>query len=719
MATANEIEIRVTVDDKTRAPFKKIETQLKQAGEKGGKAFAAAANREMSKLGDGSIRGGGGGLIASMRKSGAAAGRSFAGGFSDGFGTLNNGKRGFPGALFGSGQQGVKSFGKVLSGTFGLVKNTISNIGTAISGLMNGIFSLGQAFSTVFDGLGKSAGSITGAIGGVASSVASLGSMLALVGAVAGPALVGIGAIAAAVGGTLATALVAGVGALGLFNVKAREAFTGLGEEISNSLARLTDQSGLTKTFQKMADVFRTTFRNLRTEIKDMMITVQPMLMDLAGGVANLFNTLVPRIQTALKGMGPVIEGFASMLGNLGVGLGDMFIQISEHAKGFGETFRGLGEVFRQVLPALGEFMGIIANQMGPVLQQLAPALRDMVTQLGPVFADALRQLGPLMPPLFNGLTQVMNAIIPMIPPLTEMAITALPALASAIELVNSVMPAFQAAFDAVVGIFNFVIASAKALVLGLEATWLAMTGDFEGAKQKMIESGNALAVAMGQQGTAAGEGFRANIGSRFQLAGGQVLGTVNSMVANITNQQGRFSSAGSSLANSFRSGWVAAANAAVQAVRNTVAQIAALLPGSPAKKGPFSGHGYTKLRGKRMMQDFMHGIRKGGAKLKTAAGDAMGNTAFSIFGHKHKRGRNWGKLASGSISGLPQRSAYSGQGAPSASMLSEHYRRQSKTMREGMRNVTASQIRVAGDCDGAMATMIARLIREGKLRVA
>jgi len=51
--------------------------------------------------------------------------------------------------------------------------------------------------------------------------------------------------------------------------------------------------------------------------------------------------------------------------------------------------------------------------------------------------------------------------------------------------------------------------------------------------------------------------------------------------------------------------------------------------------------------------------------------------------------------------------------------MLGEHYRRQTKQMQAGMRNVSASQVHVTGDADGAIATMIAKLIRTGKLRIA
>jgi hypothetical protein len=182
---------------------------------------------------------------------------------------------------------------------------------------------------------------------------------------------------------------------------------------------------------------------------------------------------------------------------------------------------------------------------------------------------------------------------------------------------------------------------------------------------------------------------------------------------------EGPMGRAGTAAGEAFRKGVISKINAAVSAVQQAVRNIANSLPGSPAKEGPLSGKGYTKLRGQRMMQDFAHGIKKGGAKLKFLSKDAMGNAAFSIFGHKHKRGKNWGQLASGSISGLPTRSAYSGQGAPSASMLSEHYRRQTKQMQAGYRNVSASQITVTGDADGAIATMIAKLIRCGKLRIA
>jgi phage-related protein len=716
MATANEIEIRVTVDDKTRAPFQKIENKLRQD-----------ANR-----------------------AGERAGNSFSDGFNKGFSKLNTGG-GF-GRFFGSAATGgIKGIVSAFTGAFDLIRSGFTSVGQTAS---------------------QALGQMTGGLASAAQSVVTLGSTLAVVGAVAGPALVGISTLAAAIGGTLLTALTGAVGALGLFSARAREAFTGLGDFVQAEMGKLAESSGLAQALVDVAGQLRQAFINLRPAISDLMAAAAPQMRTLAQGFIDLAQNAIPGFQAAIRNSGPVIEGFRAMLASLGTGIGGFFEQMSLHAEGFKQTFQGIGAIFEQTLPALGNFIGLLADQLGPVLQQLAPALTNMINQLGPLLAQAIQQVGPLMPGLIDGFTQVMAAAIPLIPPLTELAVSVLPPLATAIQAAgNFITGVLVPAFNAIMPVVNAVLAGINLFIATLKAAGQAMVGDFAGAQQTLVAAGQQFAVAMGQNGQAAATGFSTPIQTGLQQTNqvvsnniGQMVSTitsgtgqwpgiatnntngfrnsvqgglqstvgvvqsgVSSMVSAITSQQGRFQSAGSSLANSFRQGWVAAANAAVAAVRRTVSQIAALLPGSPAKKGPFSGRGYTKLRGMRMVLDFAKGIRAR-ARSSVAAALAMARRLAGMFGIDLFGGRGGGRGGGGGGGGgfrppvaKPAFTPYKGAGAPSPSMLAEHHARQKAAMRNSGRGSRdgGRGFHFSGDLDSAMACAIMRLIREGKLRIA
>jgi hypothetical protein len=626
MATANEIEIRVTVDDRTRGVFRKIEQEARSSGNRIGKAFGDAI-----------------------------------------------------GGLGGAG-------------------------GKAASGIFDALSSAASGLATAFSRMGTSA---PGAIVAIQT-----------IGAVAGPALVGVGALAAVIGGTLLTALTGAVGALGLFSSRAREAFTGLGDFVKTEMGKLAESSGLAQALVDVAGQLRQAFINLKPAISDLMAAAAPQMKVLAQGFIDLAQNAIPGFQAAIANSGPVIQGFATMLGDLGTGIGGFFEQMSLHAEGFRQTFIGLGAVFEQVLPALGNFIGLIADQMGPALQTVAPALTDMVNQLGPVLADAIAQVTPHLPAIIQAFTDIAAAVIAAIPTLTSLSATVLPPIAAGFrglaEAINFVKPAFDLFITILTGAANQV----QFFVDMARAAYQAMTGDIDGA---MATISAAHQRTFGQEIPAAVQGgmnqMQGNINSGMNAAVGLVQTNVNQMVAQATNAQGRFSAAGSALANSFRNGWVAAANAAVAAVRRTVAQIAALLPGSPAKKGPFSGRGYTKLRGMRMVLDFAKGIRAR-ARHSVGAALAMARRMAGMFGIDLFGGGGGGGFRPPVAK--PAFTPYKGAGAPSPSMLAEHHARQKAAMRSSGRGGHGGRgFHFSGDLDSAMACAIMRLIREGKLRIA
>ena len=94
----------------------------------------------------------------------------------------------------------------------------------------------------------------------------------------------------------------------------------------------------------------------------------------------------------------------------------------------------------------------------------------------------------------------------------------------------------------------------------------------------------------------------------------------------------GFFSGAGSWLVDSGRSileglknGIMSAVGDVANTVSGAVGQIRGLFPFSPAKWGPFSGHGYTTYSGKALMGDFGESIADAAGGTASVAAKAMG----------------------------------------------------------------------------------------------
>ncbi len=109
-------------------------------------------------------------------------------------------------------------------------------------------------------------------------------------------------------------------------------------------------------------------------------------------------------------------------------------------------------------------------------------------------------------------------------------------------------------------------------------------------------------------------------------------------MLSAITGLAGRFFSAGASLMSNLGSGIRSTIDSAVSAVAGAAARLASYLHGSPAKTGPLSGAGYTRIRGQHLVEDLAAGMRSRTGALTTQARDladimtmaASSETAFN-----------------------------------------------------------------------------------------
>ena len=110
----------------------------------------------------------------------------------------------------------------------------------------------------------------------------------------------------------------------------------------------------------------------------------------------------------------------------------------------------------------------------------------------------------------------------------------------------------------------------------------------------------------------------------------------IDAVVSTVTGIKDRivgfFSGAGQWLVDSGRaildglaSGISAGFDAVTGVVEDGLSFIRGLFPFSPAKRGPFSGHGYTTFSGKALMGDFADSIRSQAGKVAAATESVLG----------------------------------------------------------------------------------------------
>lgn len=168
--------------------------------------------------------------------------------------------------------------------------------------------------------------------------------------------------------------------------------------------------------------------------------------------------------------------------------------------------------------------------------------------------------------------------------------------------------------------------------LLNIAATLSQMPGRVAGWFSEIIFNAASLVSSLGAKASAAGQGFLSGIQGGFNAAVSFVASIPGRVIGAIGDLGGLLVSSGRSLINGFVSGIKSAIGGAVSAVSGAVSQIRSFFPFSPAKRGPFSGHGYTTYSGKALMEGWAEGIGNGTGAVNSAITSALAS-ASSLIG--------------------------------------------------------------------------------------
>lgn len=168
--------------------------------------------------------------------------------------------------------------------------------------------------------------------------------------------------------------------------------------------------------------------------------------------------------------------------------------------------------------------------------------------------------------------------------------------------------------------------------LLNIAATLSQMPGRVAGWFSEIIFNAASLVSSLGAKASAAGQGFLSGIQSGFNAAVSFVASIPGRVVGAIGDLGGLLVNSGRSLINGFVSGIQSAIGGALSTVSGAVSQIRSFFPFSPAKRGPFSGHGYTTYSGKALMEGWAEGIGSGTGAVNSAITSALAS-ASSLIG--------------------------------------------------------------------------------------
>lgn len=203
-------------------------------------------------------------------------------------------------------------------------------------------------------------------------------------------------------------------------------------------------------------------------------IAIAPILPVLGELIGMLAQGLAAHIQRMLPSLSTLVDTFGMLALSLGGTLLDVIRTISPYFPGLVLAFSNLLLAIAPMLPTLGQLVAMLAIGLIQALQQLAPSLPALVGAivqfafaLGQGLLDALVAIAPYLPQMVFALSDLLIALVPLIPPMTEAAI----ALAPLIPIVIDVIRLLTQLTDTVMPVLIYFIESQILITKSLVST--------------------------------------------------------------------------------------------------------------------------------------------------------------------------------------------------------------------------------------------------------
>lgn len=420
---------------------------------------------------------------------------------------------------------------------------------------------------------------------------------------------------------------------------------TGLGDSDAD-MAQLTDN--LVESFETAAEnvvprvaiILGTLLGSVPGIVAEVGPVAAQALQDAFTTAAQTFHDMLPQeAQSALDGAVETFQGsgLADAVGNALSGIAEFGAKaadgISQLMESFDET--SAMEAAATVIDTVAGFIGHLADQAGEYLMPVLEAAGEAMSAFFQAVADAQVWLEPLATFLGDVLVAALEVVVAAF----TFAVDAVTLLVNAVtEFVSFLMG---------------VPASVQSFVDQVGAFFGQLPGMIGGFLAGVIASIGAWVAGIVAQAVQAGSQFLSSVGSFFGQLPGQVggflssvIGTVGGWVSSMGGKAteaastfgsnlisglmgivGQAQSAGQAIIQGVIDGITGMIGAAGSAIEGVLSTIASYLPHSPAKRGPFSGRGWTPYSGRAIV----HGLAEGIAELADEPADAMASVMEGI----------------------------------------------------------------------------------------
>ena len=441
-------------------------------------------------------------------------------------------------------------------------------------------------------------------------------------------------------------------------------------------------------TIEGSVNAMKAAWENWLTGLGDDSADMQQLTENLVQSFETAAGNVVPRIAVIVGTLIGQVPGLVSQLGPVAAqAVGDIFAEalrgiydalptevqqkVDEIALQFEGS--GLAESISGFLGTIADFGARAADGIGQlaskfdafsymegqaaVLDTVGAFLESIADTAGEYLAPALEFLGDRFEELSVEIGMAQVWLEPIASFLGEVLVTALVALVDVISAVVAVVTGLVEAITAVVEFFMAAPASIQAFVTSVAGFIGQLPGIVGGFLASVIGTVAGWVGSMVSSAASAGSGFISSVVGFLSQLPGNVSGFLSSVIGAVAGWAGQMASQAAQAASSFGSslidglygivgsamsagqaivqgvidgimGMIGSAGAAIGSVVDT---IASYLPHSPAKRGAFSGKGWTPYSGKAIVQGLAEGIEAAGDSPTEAMEGVMGRVRSVI----------------------------------------------------------------------------------------
>ena len=441
-------------------------------------------------------------------------------------------------------------------------------------------------------------------------------------------------------------------------------------------------------TIEGSVNSMKAAWENWLTGLGDDSADIQQLTENLVQSFETAAGNVVPRMAVIIGTLIGQVPGLVSQLGPVAAqAVGDIFTEalrgiydalpaeaqqkVDEMAQAFQAS--GLAESLSGFLGTIADFGARAADGIGQlaskfdamgameaqaaVLDTVGAFLGSIADTASEYLAPALEFLGERFGELFTAVGEAQVWLEPIASFLGEVLVTALVALVDVISAVVAVVTGLVEAITAMVEFFMAAPASIQAFVTSVAGFIGQLPGIVGGFLASVIGTVAGWVGSMVSSAASAGSGFISSVVGFISQLPGNVSGFLSSVIGAVAGWAGQMASQAAQAASNFGSslidglyGIVGSAMSAGQAIiqgvidgitgmigsagdaiEGVLSTIASYLPHSPAKRGPFSGRGWTPYSGRAIVSGLAEGILAAADEPVYAIDSVMGKVSDGI----------------------------------------------------------------------------------------